>query len=97
MLSEPKFLAKFYTMTLVDGNELSLTDRHYIPIFHVNESRIQMIRSADVAAGDQLLMYEKAVAVKKILISFRPGFYSPLTLSGHLMVNNVSTSIFSDR
>lgn len=91
------FLAKFYTMTLIDGNELSLTDRHYIPVFDVKENRVRMIRSSGVSVGDELLMYEKRVSVKTISVSFRAGFYSPLTLSGYLMVNNISTSIYSDR
>lgn len=66
-------------------------------VFDVKENRIQIIRSSDVSVGDQLLMYERAVSVKKISICFRHGFDSPLTLSGQLMVNNISTSVFSDR
>lgn len=84
-------------MTLVDGNELSLTDRHYIPVFDVKENRIRMIRSSAISVGDELLMYERRVSVKEISMSFHSDFYSPLTLSGYLLVNNISTSIYSDR
>ena len=84
-------------MTLVDGHELSLTDLHYIPIVDAKERRVRVIRSSDVSVGDQLLMSHRQVPVKEISISFRRGFYSPLTLSGYLMVNNISTSVFSDR
>lgn len=84
-------------MTLVDGNELSLTGLHYIPIFDVRKHEIRMIRSSDVSVGDQLLMHDEMVSIANISISFRHGFYSPLTLSGYLAVNNISTSVFSDR
>jgi len=42
-------------------------------------------------------MFDRKVPIENILISSRQGFYSPLTLTSSLFVNNISTSVFSDR
>ena len=44
-----------------------------------------------------LIMYDRKGAIKSITMNLRQGYYSPLTLSSYLYVNNISTSVFSDR
>lgn len=41
-------------------------------------------------------MFNKKVRIENISENIRHGFYSPLTLTSYLLVNNISTSIFAD-
>jgi hypothetical protein len=41
-------------------------------------------------------MLGRRIKLKKIIRAVRIGFYSPITLSGYLLVNNLSTSVYSD-
>ena len=95
------FVVDFYTMTTIEGDELSLTARHFIPVFDEEEveeeRRVKIIRTSQVTLQHQLILFNRTCSIKKIVIENRRGFFSPLTLSGYLMVNNISASIFSDR
>lgn len=91
------FSVEFYTMTTIDGDQLSLTDRHYIPVFDVEENRVKIIRTSRVTLKHRLIMFNRTMSIDKIMIGSRRGFFSPLTLSGYLMVNNISASVFSER
>ena len=84
-------------MTTMDGDELSLTDRHYIPVFDAEENRVKIIRTSRVTLEHRLIMFNRSMSIEKIVIGSRRGFFSPLTLSGYLMVNNISASVFSER
>ena len=48
------------------------------------------------AIQHRLVIAGRTVGLKKITYSERIGFYSPITLSGYLTVNNVSTSLYVD-
>jgi len=42
-------------------------------------------------------MFGRKIEIENISINTRQGFYAPLTFTGYLFVNNISTSVFSDR
>ncbi|CAF1033380.1 unnamed protein product [Adineta steineri] len=66
-----------------------------MPVFDTIENKIKIKRASLVTMQDRLIMFGKTVEITNILITINQGFYSPLTLSSYLMVNNVSTSVFS--
>jgi len=90
-------LVIFYTFQSSNGNEISLTASHILPIFNSNEKQIQMVRASQVTIKDRLIISNRYIKLVNISINIRQGFYSPLTLSGDLLVNNISTSVFSDK
>ena len=73
-----------------------MTKEHFIPIIDKDYNQIKFVPVSQVTLDDQLLTTRGSVKVKKILYSIRTGFYSPITLSGHLLVNNLSTSVYPD-
>ena len=45
----------------------------------------------------QLIMSGRTAPIAKISTDARQGFFSPLTLTSYLMVNQISTSVFSNK
>ncbi|CAF1368176.1 unnamed protein product [Adineta steineri] len=95
MHNEPNQKAMFYTFQSVEGGQFSLTGSHNIPVFDTITNEIAMKRADSVTMQDRLIMFGKTVEISNISITVSQGFYAPLTLTGYLMVNNVSTSVFS--
>jgi hypothetical protein len=87
----------FYTFTTKNGYEVSLTGTHYIPVFVPELNKIQFLPASQVTLKHHLIMFGQKVEIENISINVRQGFYSPLTLTSYLFVNNISTSVFSDR
>lgn len=90
-------VAVFYKFETVDGHEVSLTGAHNIPIFDRREQRVKIVRSAQVTMRDQLIIRGRRVTLRNISTHSAQGFYSPLTLSSYLMVNDILTHVFSDK
>lgn len=65
-------------------------------VAHPDESQIKTLAASKVTPQHQLLIVGRTVDITNIIITYRIGYYSPITLSGYLLVNNVSTSIYSD-
>ncbi|UJR14333.1 hypothetical protein I4U23_001329 [Adineta vaga] len=84
----------FYTFTTYDGYSISLTSNHYIIIFDSEHNKIMYISASKVTQAHHLILSNRTSQIKKINKSVRKGFYSPLTLSGSLLVNNISTSVY---
>ena len=76
---------------------MSLTGAHNIPIYDRRAQRVKIIRSADVTMQDQLILRGRRVTLQNISTHAAQGFYSPLTLSSYLMVNEILTHVFSDK
>lgn len=93
----PYFLAVFYQFHTVDGYQVSLTGAHNIPIYDPVEERVRIVRSQDVKLRDQLIMQGRKIGLRNITTHYERGFYSPLTLSSYLMVNDILTHVFSDK
>ena len=74
-----------------------MTGTHNIPVYVAEENQTKFLRASQVRMKHRLIMFGRHVEMKNISISTRHGFYSPLTLSGYLFVNNILTSVFSDR
>ena len=89
-------LADFFTFTTTEGHALSLTSAHFIVTVASTETKMKIIRASQVTLQHQLVIAGRTVGLKKITYSERIGFYSPITLSGYLTVNNVSTSVYVD-
>lgn len=89
-------IAYFYTFTTIEGHTISLTDSHYIIAVTNNEKQMKIIRASKVTLEHQLIMLGRTIRLEKIVYSERIGFYSPITLSGYLFVNNISTSVYVD-
>ncbi|CAF0839268.1 unnamed protein product [Adineta steineri] len=84
----------FYTFITNEGHEVSLTDLHYIVIFDSSINKMDTICASQVTLHHRLVMLGRTIAIEKIIYSKRIGFSSPVTLSGYLLVNNLSTSSF---
>ncbi|CAF3662595.1 unnamed protein product [Adineta steineri] len=92
----PNTLTYFYTFTTIEGHTIHLTDSHYIVVATINENKIKIICASDVTLEHQLIIFNRRIALEKIIYSRHIGFYSPITLSGYLTVNNISTSVYTD-
>jgi len=65
-------------------------------VFTNNEKSMKTIRASRVTLEHQLIMVGRTIGLEKIVYSQRISFYSPITLSGYLLVNNLSTSVYVD-
>jgi len=90
------FVALFYTFETEEGSEISLTGNHYIPVYSLQEDRIVYLRASKVTVNHPLIIFNKKVKIVNITQNVRNGYYSPLTLSSNLLVNNISASAFAD-
>lgn len=90
-------LALFYKFQTTDGHEVSLTGAHNIPIYDPQEKRVKIVRSEDVTMRHQLILQGRMIGLRNITTHSQQGFYSPLTLSSYLMVNQILTHVFSDK
>lgn len=90
-------VAMFFKFETIDGHEVSLTGSHNIPIYDRKEKRLKVIRSSDVTIHDQLIIRGRKIALKNITTHSAQGFYSPLTMTSYLMVNDILTHVFSDK
>ncbi|CAF1185811.1 unnamed protein product [Adineta steineri] len=95
MHNEPDQRAVFYTFQSAEGGQFSLTGSHNIPVFDTIRNKMTMKRADSITMQDHLIMFGKTVEISNISITISQGFYAPLTLTGYLMVNNISTSVFS--
>lgn len=82
---------------MADGNEFSLSTTHTLPVYDPDENQIKFLRAAKVTLKHRLFMLNQMMEIRNITYNQRFGFFSPLTLSGYLTVNNISASCFSDR
>lgn len=58
---------------------------------------METIRASQVELRDRLIRRNELIALANITVEEHRGFYSPLTFSSHLLVNDLHTSVFSDR
>ncbi len=88
----------FYRFTTFDGHFLSLSGNHSIVIFNIQSNKTIYIFASKVTNEHHLVMPNRTVKInKKKINSFLTGVYSPLTLTGNLLFNNISTSVYSNR
>ena len=97
LLSFDALLALFYTFHTIDGQHVSLTGRHNIPVFVDDTQQRIFLPASKVTSKHRLIMHNRHAEIVKITKEIRVGFYSPLTMSSYLFVNNISTSVFSVR
>lgn len=88
--------ATFYVIKSTLGHYLHITDRHTIPVFDTKDNQTKIIRASQVTIQHYLFTLDGKIPIASIVLENHRGFYSPLTLTGYLLVNNISTSIFSD-
>ncbi|CAM4784384.1 unnamed protein product [Rotaria magnacalcarata] len=84
----------FYTFKTLEEHTISLTDSHFILAMAKDEDKIKIIRASEVTLEHRLIMNHRTIGIEQIVYSERIGFYSPITLSGYLTVNNLSTSVY---
>jgi hypothetical protein len=84
-------------MKTINGYEVSLTEFHNIPVFDPKNNQIQFFPASKVQLTHRLIMYGEIVPIENISSSNLIGFNAPLTRSGYLMVNNISTSVFPNK
>lgn len=87
----------FYTFETEEEYQVSLTGNHNILVYIPRDDRIEYLRASKVTLEHRLIMHNRKVKIKTIYQTIRYGYFSPLTLSSHLLVNNISTSVFADR
>ncbi|CAF1678589.1 unnamed protein product, partial [Adineta ricciae] len=95
MHNGPNQTALFYTFETTNGLEVSLTGAHYIPVTIDELNKIEHLPASKVTLKHQLFLLGKTVSIKSIRTTIRYGFYSPLSLSSYLFVNNITTLVFS--
>ena len=89
-------IAIFYTIT-TEGHSVSLTGTHILPVFNPEENKRIFLRASKVTLKHHLILLGRTIKIENIKINQRLGFSSPLTMSSYLFVNNISTSVFTDR
>ena len=89
-------VAYFFTFITTGGHAVSLTSAHFIIAVARTETRMKIIRASQVTLQHRLIIADRTVSLKKITYAERIGYYSPITLSGYLAVNNLSTSVYVD-
>lgn len=87
----------FYTFKIKQGHGISITGNHLIFVYIPEEDRIDHIPASKVTLKHRLIMHGQKVEIESITMNLRDGYYSPLTLSSYLYVNNISASVFADR
>ena len=90
-------IAIFYTITTTEGHSVSLTGTHILPVFNPEEDKTIFLRASKVTRKHHLILLGRTIKIENIKINQRLGFSSPLTMSSYLFVNNISTSVFTDR
>jgi len=58
------------------------------------EKKMKIICASEVTLEHQLVMAGRTIGLEQIVYSKRIGFYSPVTISGYLLVNNMSTPVY---
>lgn len=89
-------LAYFYTFVSVEGYQVSVTADHYIVVLDLVDKKRKPICAAQVTLKHQLIMLGRTIGLAKILYSQRIDFSAPMTMTGYLLVNNISTSTYID-
>ncbi len=89
-------IVDFYTFTTIEGHTISLSDAHYIVVVANGEKQMKILSASKVTLEHRLVMVNRTIGLEKIEYSKRIGFYSPLTLTGYLLVNNLSTSVYAE-
>ena len=90
-------LVYFYTFTTIEGQSISLSGSHILVVVANGQTSSSFLRASKVTLNHQIVMFNRTVTLAKIDYAPRLGFYAPLTLTGYLLVNNISTSVFVDR
>ena len=89
------FQVYFYKLTSFDGYSVSVTDLHYLVVIDENNN-IKTLPAYKITMNHQLLTMNRSLKIKSIEYIVQIGYYSPITLSGYLLVNNISTSVYSN-
>ncbi|CAF1127166.1 unnamed protein product [Rotaria magnacalcarata] len=97
MHAERHSLDVFYSFETVEGDSVSLTGSHNIVVVVAGETQPIFLRASKVTLKHRLVMFNRTIGLRNIMVSRRIGFYSPLTLTGYLLVNGISTSVYADR
>jgi hypothetical protein len=88
-------LALFYVLKTSCDNEISLTGYHLIGIIS-SQGNINYKIAKQIQIGDLLLNENlKPCPVTNITIQIKKGYYSPLTMKGTLIVNQILASSFA--
>ena len=74
-----------------------MTSTHNIYVYIPEKDQVKHLRASSVTMNHRLIMYGRKVEIESITMNALNGYYSPLTLSSCLYVNNFSTSVFADR
>lgn len=90
------YSATFYVIKSTIGHYLHVTNRHTLPVFDTEDNQTKIIRASQVTIKHYIFTLDGKIPIESIALENQRGFYSPLTLTGFLLVNNISTSIFSD-
>ncbi|CAF1096044.1 unnamed protein product [Adineta ricciae] len=81
---------------LIMHNGTNLPALFYVFTTVNGNQQVKVIRASFVQPEHYLLMNNKTVPIRTISTQTGVGFYAPLTLSGYLTVNGISTAVFSD-
>ncbi len=50
----------------------------------------------EITAKHLLIIFSPKLEIENIIIGARVGYFVPLTHTGHLLINNISTSVYPD-
>jgi hypothetical protein len=91
-------LALFYTLKTKLGHQISLTEYHLIPIKSFNEDFHYKFAN-EIETGDLLyIVLNNQIQLSPVInitIEIKKGYYSPLTMKGTLVVNQILASSFA--
>jgi hypothetical protein len=86
----------FLTITSTESNQVSLASHDTIPVINTETNTGQIIYASQGTLKHRLITWNRTIAIESIVIDTFMGCYSPLTLSGYVFINNISTSPFPD-
>lgn len=88
-----QFISQFVHIELESGNFLQLSSSHYL---YVNDEN-NLVPASKVKLGDVLFLADgTANNVVQISIVLKSGLYNPQTLHGDILVNDISSSTYTE-
>ena len=87
----------FYTFTTIDDHSVSITGSHNIVVAVLDINKTIFLPASQVTFEHHLVMPGRTIGLRNITRARFTGFYSPLTFTGYLLVNNLSTSVYVNR
>ncbi|CAF1020331.1 unnamed protein product [Didymodactylos carnosus] len=92
--------APFYTVTISSNRSVSLTGDHLIITYNKQKKRSHFVAANELKVNDYILMGAshsenlQPQLITSIEVLYKTGFYTPMTYTGTLLVNELAVSCY---